>query len=453
MKNNFSLAIQQKTIMTPQLRQAIEVLQLSAQELQDLIQEEFLENPVLEFDTYKKEDIEEKTYDNKDINLDEFNKYLNENKISENFYSDKYYNFEAIITNKISLQEHLINQLDMHNTRNHDYKLAQYIIGNIDDNGYLRICIDDIAIKFNVVTSKVLDAVKLIQSFEPDGVGAANLQECLLIQAKSRDDSNEIALKILEEYWDDIVGYKIKNIAKKISCLPEEIEKAIDFIKTLNPKPGIAYNQESVQYVVPDVVVKKIDAEFIIIVNDYGIPKLMINDSYKKISTDIDNDTKKYLNNKFSSAMSLIKSIEQRRNTLGKVMKKIVEYQELFFCHGHNYLQPLTMKKIAEEIEVHESTVSRAVANKYADTPFGIMLIRNFFIGNIVNENNEGIATTRIKKIIKEIIMGEDQNRPLADQDICERLKSSDISISRRTIAKYREQMGIESSSKRKRCF
>ena len=278
MKNNFSLAIQQKTIMTPQLRQAIEVLQLSAQELQDLIQEEFLENPVLEFDTYKKEDIEEKTYDNKDINLDECNKYLNENKISENFYSDKYYNFEAIITNKISLQEHLINQLDMHNTRNHDYKLAQYIIGNIDDNGYLRICIDDIAIKFNVLTSKVLDAVKLIQSFEPDGVGAANLQECLLIQAKSRDDSNEIALKILEEYWDDIVGYKIKNIAKKISCLPEEIEKAIDFIKTLNPKPGIAYNQESVQYVVPDVVVKKIDAEFIIIVNDYGIPKLMIND-------------------------------------------------------------------------------------------------------------------------------------------------------------------------------
>lgn len=179
----------------------------------------------------------------------------------------------------------------------------------------------------------------------------------------------------------------------------------------------------------------------------------MINDSYKKISGEVDSDTKKYLNNKFSSALNLIKSIEQRRNTLGKVMNKIVESQLMFFRKGHNYLQPLTMKKIAEEIEVHESTVSRAVANKYVDTPFGIMLIRNFFINNIVNENNEEIATTKIKTLIKEMILSEDQANPLADLDICDQLKKLDISISRRTIAKYRDQMGLLSSSKRKRCF
>lgn len=453
MKNNFSLAIQQKTIMTPQLRQAIEVLQLSAQELQDLIQEEFLDNPVLEFDTYKKDELEEKNNDNKDINIDEFNKYLNENTLNGKIYSDKYYNFEAIITNKISLQEHLVNQLEMHNIEEFDYKIGHYIIGNIDDNGYLKVSADDIAINFNICRNSVMKVIGLIQSFEPDGVGAASLQECLLIQAKTREDSNEIAIKILENYWDDIIGHKIKNIAKKIWCLPEEVEKAIDFIKSLNPKPGVAYNQDNVQYVVPDVVVKKIDSDFIVIVNDYGIPKLMINDSYKKISGEVDSDTKKYLNNKFSSALNLIKSIEQRRNTLGKVMNKIVESQLMFFRKGHNYLQPLTMKKIAEEIEVHESTVSRAVANKYADTPFGIMLIRNFFINNIVNENNEEIATTKIKTLIKEMILSEDQANPLADLDICDQLKKLDISISRRTIAKYRDQMGLLSSSKRKRCF
>ena len=255
MKNNLNFSIQQKTIITPQLRQAIEVLQLSAQELQDMIQEEFLENPVLEFDTDKKDDIEEK-YDNTTINIEDFNKYLNENILSETFYQDKYYNFEAIVTNKISLQEHLINQLELHNISPDSHKIAEYLIGNIDDNGYLNTTVNDVAERFNMSIAKVEQVLKLIQGFEPDGIGAQNLQECLLIQAKTRENKNMIAIKIIEEYWNDIVGYKIKNIAKKLSCHTGEIEQAIDFIKTLNPKPGITYNQESVQYVVPDVVVK-----------------------------------------------------------------------------------------------------------------------------------------------------------------------------------------------------
>ena len=452
MKNNLNFSIQQKTIITPQLRQAIEVLQLSAQELQDMIQEEFLENPVLEFDTDKKDDIEEK-YDNTTINIEDFNKYLNENILSETFYQDKYYNFEAIVTNKISLQEHLINQLELHNISADSHKIAEYLIGNIDDNGYLNTTVNDVAERFNMSIAKVEQVLKLIQGFEPDGIGAQNLQECLLIQAKTRENKNMIAIKIIEEYWNDIVGYKIKNIAKKLSCHTGEIEQAIDFIKTLNPKPGITYNQESVQYVVPDVVVKKVDDDFVVLVNDYGIPRLMINDSYKKISENIDIDTKKYLNNKFTAALSLMKSIEQRRNTLAKVMKQIVEDQHEFFESGANFLKPLTMRVIAEEVEIHESTVSRAVANKYADTPYGIMYIRNFFIGNILNNNNEEIATTKIKKIIKEIIMTENHAKPWADQDICEKLESYEINISRRTVAKYREQMGIASSSKRKHSF
>lgn len=188
MKNNLNFSIQQKTIITPQLRQAIEVLQLSAQELQDMIQEEFLENPVLEFDTDKKDDIEEK-YDNTTINIEDFNKYLNENILSETFYQDKYYNFEAIVTNKISLQEHLINQLELHNISPDSHKIAEYLIGNIDDNGYLsNTTVNDVAERFNMSIAKVEQVLKLIQGFEPDGIGAQNLQECLLIQAKTREN-------------------------------------------------------------------------------------------------------------------------------------------------------------------------------------------------------------------------------------------------------------------------
>ena len=301
---------------------------------------------------------------------------------------------------------------------------------------------------------EVEEALSVIQTFEPFGVGASNLKECLLIQLRNKDIYDKKIEVIIINHLDDIASNRINNISKKLSISIEEAQKYSDIIKNLEPKPGRAFEEgTSTKYVTPDAYIEKVGKEYVVMVNDYYGSKLMINQFYKKmlISEDKSSQASAFISNKLSSAMWLIKSLEHRKNTLYNVVKAILDYQMDFFEKGPMFLKTMTLKKIAEMVNVHESTVSRAINGKYVQTPRGIFEIKYFFKSGVDNQDGEAISSESIKKMIKSYVSGEDASKPLSDQHIADLLVKEGYMISRRTVAKYRDELGILSSSKRKR--
>lgn len=464
--HGLKLELNQKLMMTPELRQAIAILQMSALELSDVIAEEILENPVLEIAEKSSDDGEraehtespgqaEQAKDSEQLD-DYFNwaDYFNNGmeKKSEHAVADEKQPFEVFIKNNVSLHEHLELQLHLAVRDEISKAIGSYLIGCIDDNGYLCSSVAEAAATLNVKEEVVAEVLDLVQTFDPLGVGARTLQECLTLQLVYKGIDNPLVLAIIVDYLPAVAAGKYKAIGEKLGCSAHSVQQAVDIIRTLDPKPGRAFGKEESSYITPDITVERVNGKYVIIVNDTNVPRLTINPYYRQVAMGGDQESRQFIEGRLNSAVWLMKSIEQRRRTLYNVMEAIVELQQDFFDKGPKFLHPLIMKQVAEQISVHESTVSRAIANKYVDTPHGLVSLRSFFSTAVQNSTGgQDVSTTKVKQKIKELIMKENSSEPYSDQALADILGPHGIKISRRTVTKYREELGIASSTKRKR--
>lgn len=453
MRMEFELKLQQaqKLIMTPELKQAIEILQLNSLELNALIEQELETNPLLEKEETSEE---ENAYE---YDLYELSKYIRETE-ERMYYDDsddeeiEEVNYENFVSPKSSLSDHLLFQLHITPVPPKIQKICEYIIFSLSPSGYLREDIKDIAEILECSEEEVLDGLSVVQSFDPPGIAARNLQECLKLQLLAQDSYKGIVKKLVDYHLEEIAEGKYSYLAKLYNISLKEVQQVVDFIKKLNPKPGSSFSSTTdVGYIIPDVEVIKREGEYFVIVNDSVTPKLKINNYYHSILNSHDEEAKKYINSKLQSAMWLIKSLESRKETLYKVVKAIVELQRDFLDKGINYLKPMTQKQIADIVGIHESTVSRAINGKYVATPRGLFEIKFFFQSGISNRNGNEFSAETIKNLIKKLIEEEDPANPLSDQKIADILKEKNINISRRTVAKYREECNIPSTIKRRR--
>lgn len=462
MKLGYDLTIEQsqKLTMTPELIQAIQILQYNSQELEEFVQEEIMINPVLEYDQNNDGEAKEATLEDKK------EEYEIRAKLIEDEYDDISYNqwkyskdqdetsFEQFVSKEETLEDYLYSQLSFTDLKGLEKNIGTYLIEAIDENGYITIDLENLAESFDTDLEKVLSVLKVIQSFDPVGIGARNIEECLIIQLKNKKKLNELNHKVISEYLEDLGANRLGKVAKELGVLPEKIQDIVDLIRTLEPKPGRQFSLgENVKYIIPDIIVEKHNGEYHVITNDSTVPRLMVSPYYASLVKKSDNDEElsKYLNNKYNSALWLIKSIDQRKQTIYNVACAVLNRQMDFFEKGIKHMKPMTLKEIAEDIDVHESTVSRAINGKYMQTPMGVFEIKYFFSGGIQDEKGVGVSSNSIKTVIREIIGSENSKKPYSDKDIVGILSQKGIDISRRTVAKYREDMNISSSSKRKR--
>lgn len=461
MKMTYGLSLQQtqKLIMTPELRQAITILQLPAIELEEYIEQELLNNPVLELKDEQEEDSKDKDKDKaEEPGIPEWLEYFHDS--SDVGYvppppKEQELTFENYTAQAPTLHEHLMFQLHLVVRSEEQRRIGAFLIGNIDDRGYLAVDEEEAAGILNVPRCKVEAVIRTIQSLDPPGVGARNLRECLLLQWESVNGENPLVERIIRHHLDDLGEGRIQRIAEALGVSPGEVQAAADVIRTLDPKPGRKFGHPGdVRYVVPDIIVERVANDYVIIVNDAPIPRLAISSHYRTLLTGdggADPETRKFLEGKFHSALWLMKSIEQRRLTLYKVMDAIVKRQRAFFDRGVRHLKPMTLREIADMIGMHESTVSRATSNKYVQTPQGVFELKYFFTSGVEKEQGGLISSESIKRIMRDLIAAEDAKNPLSDQALAEKLESQGINISRRTVAKYREEMSVLPSAKRKR--
>lgn len=457
MKLGFNVILEQsqKLIMTPELRQAIQLLQYNSLELNDYLKNEMEENPLLEMENPNNE-IEElqEIPEDKEIDWKELaEKYDDYSYKTPRDKNQEEYNYEAFTTYTKTLKEYLLDQLNLTVLGDKEYLIGDYIIQNIDENGYLEADIDEIANMTKSKETDVEEVLKIIQSFEPLGVGARDLKECLLIQIKEKNEIDPTIVKIVEEYLDDLACNRMIKIAKELDIELFRMQEVCDYIKTLEPKPGRAFSDsgEHVKFIIADATIEEVEGEFVIIINDITGPKLNINSFYRDLlKNSSDDEAKNFLSEKLDSAIWIIKSIEQRKQTIYKVVESILKYQIDFFRHGEKGLIPLTLKEVAHDIGMHESTISRATNGKYVQTPRGIFELKYFFTTGLPGSSGD-ISSTSIKSSIKKMIEDENTNKPLSDQLIADKLEELGASISRRTVAKYRDELNIPSSSKRKR--
>lgn len=452
---NLTLEQSQKLIMTPELRQAIELLQFNSLELKEYISNELENNPMLERGNLSEE-------------YEDLDKYTKEKEIDWKEYIEKYddisyrpqidrnveeVNYESFISYEPTLKEFLFSQLNLVHFGIQERQIGEYIVHNIDDNGYLKISLDEIAKLVKTNIDEVELVLGVIQTFDPIGVGARDLRECLLIQIKEKREIEPYIRKIIENYLEDIGHNRIQKISKELNITVEEVQRACDYIKKLEPKPGRAFcgNEDRTKYIVPDAEIEFIEDKFVVTVKDTTAPRLNINNYYKGLmKTGKDEKATEFLSQKFNSAMWIIKSIEQRRNTIKKVVESILKFQMDFFLEGEKSLKPLTLKDVADDIDMHESTISRTTNGKYVQTPRGLFELKYFFSSSLLS-NKGDISSTSIKSTLKELIQNENPKKPYSDQKISDILNTQGISISRRTVAKYRDELNIPSSSMRRR--
>lgn len=461
MRLDFSIQMQQeqKLIMTQELQLSVKILQLTTYELCEYIDDQLMENPMLEYDeksaaeySNKDEKPSDDSSENSDPNYDEVDRMLE----SSTFDEDTYYNGEDevspfnFVSKEISLWDFLKEQLNLMPISKGIRQIGEYIIDNINENGYLLVDVDDICEKTKCDTSTAEKTIELIQGFEPPGICARSIKECLILQLHSKDIYDGILENIINKNLEDVGNNRISKISKENNIPEKRAFEYIGIIKELDPKPGIRFCSDTTRYIVPDVYVEKINGQYIVTVNEEGIPQLKINKTYRKLLNNKNSSEYKYVRERLQSALWIIKSIEQRLLTIKKVVEAIIKFQIDYFDNDTD-LRPLTLKQIANDIDMHESTVSRAVNGKYAQTPKGLFELKNFFIRGIQNKTGDDIPTLKIKNKIKEIINKENEKKPYSDQQIAELLDEQNISISRRTVAKYREEMNIPSSSKRKK--
>jgi RNA polymerase sigma-54 factor len=474
-----SLKLSQQLIMTPQLQQAIKLLQLSRIELVDMIQQEMEENPLLEeraTEEFGEEGAPAPEVDEvkpvertgevtgegdgkEDFDWDNYLEDYGPMRVTYDREEDEGPSWENMLSRKTTLTDHLMWQLGLSRLSDAERKVGEQIIGNLDSSGYLVATVDEIAEQEKTGIDVVEKVLGKIQEFDPPGIASRDLKECLMIQAKILGAQNSLVEVIVRDYLHDLETKNYNNIAKKLKVPLAEVLDAIFLISRMDPKPGLVYSDEGPQYIIPDVFVFKVSEEYKIILNDEGLPRLRISNFYREIlggsseSATKAEECKKYIKERLQSATWLIKSIQQRQRTIYRVTESIVKFQREFFDKGINFLKPLVLRDVADDVEMHESTISRVTTNKYMHTPRGIYELKYFFNSSISKTSGDSIASKSVQEEIRKIISGEDARKPLSDSEIVDILSGQGISIARRTVAKYREMMGILPSSKRKKYF
>lgn len=453
---------EQKLILTNEMKLSLQLLQIPIIELQDLIEKSLDENPILEIDYENLEDtVEQDIYDSgkmKDefdyekllrINVDNsYGTFLPYSVADEDIDSNP---FQYISKTK-SLKDYLLEQIIDINDNKEMHNICKYLIELIDKDGFLTDDIHDISYELNQPVDRVQSALLYIQDLQPFGIGARDYKESLIIQLKKKDYYDITVGEIIEKHLDLLAENKLKELSKILGISLEKLQQYVSIIKTLEPKPGRGfYTGENTGYVIPEAFLKKVNNDYYIIMNDSILPRLNVNPYYQKLMKGNNNqDVTEFMKDKVSSALSLIKGIEQRRQTIYRIIEKIVDYQRDFFDKGNSYLKPMNLKDLAQDLNLHESTVSRAIKDKFIIVPNGTIRLKDLFTNGITTNGVNDISTNTIKIEIEELIKSEDKAHPLSDQEISIQLTKSNKHISRRTVAKYREALGIRSSSKRK---
>lgn len=468
------LKLTQQLIMTPQLQMAIKLLQLSRLELVEKIQQELEENPALdevqetlspelagektETDPGVSEQTKEVTFEekmNEDIDWKNYiEEYNSPGRMPVESEGRETPQFDSFISKKESLSDHLLWQFLMTSPDSKSESIGSLIIGNLNRDGYLDVSLDEIAETSGTLREEVEQVLVVMQTFNPIGVCARNLSECLLIQIKHLGlGDNDILTEIVTNHLHHLENKNYRAICKALRVRMDNVIAAVNVIKGLEPKPGREFSESDVQYITPDIYVYKSENDFVIVLNDDGLPKLQVNSYYKKAMVrgdKISAETKEYLQDKLRSAAWLIRSIHQRQKTIYRVMESILKFQRPFFENGITHLKPMVLRDVAEDIEMHESTISRVTTNKYAYTPQGIFELKYFFNSSIKRVHGEAIASASVQDKIKKIIESEDPKKPFSDSKMADMLKDQNVDIARRTVAKYREMLGVLSSNKRK---
>lgn len=439
----------QRLILSPQMQQALHLLQLPLLELSTVIEEEMTQNPLLECDDFREE------------NLD-FLRQVEENpSYSKRAERGDEEDLQAFIENTLSeehsLFEHLLQQAKETFEQEEELELATLLIGNLDSNGILATSLEEIALLSNVSSQALLKILKIIQTFDPLGVGAQNLQEVLLIQLRALGKEESLAFRILETHYDDLIHNRIPLIAKSLECPTAEIHRAITHeISHLDLHPGFnlpsGHYREVVQTIIPDVVIHVRDGEFSILINDEKIPQIRFNHHYLKMLEDpsLSSETRDYIKEKIASGKWLLRNLSERNQTLYRITEELIKEQNSFFSHPEGKLNPITMKEIAQKLELHESTIARAVSNKYVSSPRGVLPLRSFFTHAYHTEAGESISAQTVKDLLKEIVSQENRAAPLSDEAISQMIKDKGIPCARRTVAKYRQELNIGNTIQRR---
>jgi len=483
LKQSLNLKLQQQLVMTPQLQQAIKLLQLSRMELVDAIHAELEQNPALEEELrpdesaveqearIQGEDPSAKTVSEPDKQTEVTGDKEAAQEIDWQQWLDSYNsappptgprsppaedlpNLEQTLQADETLQEHLEWQLNLCSMVEADQRIGLELIGSLDEQGYLpgeRIC-EEIAIRLDVSVDHVERVLGRIQTFDPVGVAARDLEECLLVQLKAQDNKNKLAERMIRFHMPELEKRNFQAIAKAEDVELDEVGQALRVIQRLDPRPARNFGGQDSIYITPDIYVHRVGDDFVIVQNEDGLPMLRVSKYYRAaLANGMNGEAKSYVQEKLRSAQWLIRSIHQRQRTIYKVMESILKFQRDFFEKGIDHLRPLILKDVAEDIGMHESTISRVTSNKYVHTPQGIFELKYFFNSSIGRSDGDDMASISVKHRIKQLIDAEDAKKPLSDQAIVEVLKKENIKIARRTVAKYREAMGILSSSKRRK--
>lgn len=473
------LKLTQQLVMTPQLQQAIKLLQLSRLELVESIQQELMENPFLEeldpdvadtapapenLDDYEASHVDAQSREDENLMrsadwenyLGEFSSVTKQALGRELEVPEEGLSFESRLTSKPSLEGHLSWQMRLSNFTERDLEIGEIVIGNLDSRGYLQASAEEMADQLPDFSIEDIEAVvRRIQRLDPVGVAARSVQECLLVQLQHQGlDEDPVLVSLVRDHLEDLEKHRYKPLTKKFKISMEDLKDYLDLIQSLEPMPGAHFSSGDPQYVSPDVFVYKVGQDFVIVLNEEGFPRLQLNPFYLETAKAKTSAEREYFQDKVRSAEWLMKSLYQRQRTLYKVMESIVRFQRDFFEHGVTRLKPLILKEVAEDIGMHESTVSRITTSKYVATPHGIFELKFFFNSALDLDDGTQVGSESVKALIKQLIAEENPKRPLSDEQIGDILKQKlEVNIARRTVAKYRTAMNIESSSKRKHVF
>jgi RNA polymerase sigma-54 factor len=460
----------QKLILTPSLQQAIKLLPMSTLELGELLTQEMVENPMLEEAQVEElqatdatavtdkpdeppKEPKADTWDDQDYEYF-FGDYLDDGYRPRAQQEIKELPpIESTLSTTTSLADHLLWQLSIQTDDDVLREIGTAIIGNLDDDGYLVASVDEIAAMGTWRIEDVTRALALVQGFDPIGVAARDLQECLSLQLRQLGLDGTPTERIVTEHLRLLQNHQVPELARKLGTSIEELKQHIAIIQHLDPKPGSRYNLPQSQYVTPDVTVVKVEDQYVVLLNEEGLPQLRISPAYRRLldkGAENSDETRAYVKDKFRSALWLIKSVDQRQKTIHKVATSIVNFQRDFLDHGIEHLRPLVLRDVANDIGMHESTVSRVVTNKYMHTPQGVFEMKYFFHSGISSSYGESVSSVTIKQRIRKIIEGEDPQKPLSDSKIVSLLQKEGLVLARRTIAKYREELKISTSNQRK---
>lgn len=500
MELRLDLKLSQKLVMTPQLQQAIKLLQLSRLELEQVLSQHLMENPLLEEDVaeieeevgtedspvqekLENENVETPEASDSGTEITEFSEPLATEDFDNNYDNDwpsgplettalsddDFPSYEQTLTRPPSLEEHLLWQMRLSSLTPHECAIGHMLIGNLDEDGYLRASLSEIAEDAHESVEVVEDVLKQIQTFDPPGVAARDLRECLLIQLNYLEHGpigsaghgrvpviEDLAKTIVTDHLPELQKKRYAQLAKTLHVSTEDVFAAVHIIEGLEPKPGRPYFIDNNHAIVPDVFVMKHEGEWVVILNEDGIPKLRINTYYKRMMAGSEDDggkTKAYLEDKLRGAQWIIRSIDQRNKTIVKVVKSLIRFQEAFLEKGVQYLKPLVLRQVAEDVEMHESTISRVTTNKYMFCPQGMLELKYFFNAGIQrgSPGAEHLSSVTVRELIRDLVAKEDPQHPLKDQEIMALLKKRDIIIARRTVAKYRVELNIPPANQRKR--